>query len=336
MSARRVTALIAMAAVVALLLAFIVLGPMARWLLEDVNGVRGLQGKELAAALNGVRGTMLTLFTGLLAAVAVVFTASNAASARRSARATQRSAEAALRSAEIAEQGQLRTFALAQESHRRTVELTEQGQVTDRYTRAIEQLGADNLDVRIGGIYALERIARDSPRDHPTVVAVLAAFVREHSHDPDAHGSAGPRGRNRIRPDLQAALTVVGRRSAEHDTDRLDLGGADLTHADLAGVRMAGANLNWTDLSGANLADADLSEADLIHAKLPGADLSGANLTEANLRSADLSGARCVGADLTGTFLDAAELGGADLTGVTGPGAEQIRQRARTDEHTRL
>ena len=52
-------------------------------------------------------------------------------------------------------------------------ELTEQGQVTDRYTKAIEQLGSDKLDVRIGGIYALERVARDSARDHPTVMEVL-------------------------------------------------------------------------------------------------------------------------------------------------------------------
>jgi hypothetical protein len=54
--------------------------------------------------------------------------------------------------------------------------------VTDRYTKAIEQLGSGKLDVRIGGIYALERIAHDSPRDHPAVLEVLAAFVREHSH----------------------------------------------------------------------------------------------------------------------------------------------------------
>ena len=59
----------------------------------------------------------------------------------------------------------------------------EQGQVTDRYTKAIEQLGSDKLDVRIGGIYALERIARDSARDHPTVMEVLTAFIREHSHE---------------------------------------------------------------------------------------------------------------------------------------------------------
>ena len=46
--------------------------------------------------------------------------------------------------------------------------LSREGQVTDRYTKAIEQLGSDKLDVRIGGIYALERVARDSAKDHPT------------------------------------------------------------------------------------------------------------------------------------------------------------------------
>jgi hypothetical protein len=40
--------------------------------------------------------------------------------------------------------------------------LSREGQVTDRYTKAIEQLGSDKLDIRIGGIYALARVARDS------------------------------------------------------------------------------------------------------------------------------------------------------------------------------
>jgi uncharacterized membrane protein len=38
------------------------------------------------------------------------------------------------------------------------------------------------LDVRIGGSYALERVVRDSARDHPTVMEVLTAFIGEHSH----------------------------------------------------------------------------------------------------------------------------------------------------------
>src|SRR5688572_29554652 len=45
----------------------------------------------------------------------------------------------------------------------RTVRVSEEGQVTERFTKAIEQLGDDeNLAKRLGGIYALERISRDS------------------------------------------------------------------------------------------------------------------------------------------------------------------------------
>jgi hypothetical protein len=49
----------------------------------------------------------------------------------------------------------------------RNFTLSREGQVTDRYTKAIEQLGSDKLDVRIGGIYALERVARDSAKRPP-------------------------------------------------------------------------------------------------------------------------------------------------------------------------
>ncbi len=65
--------------------------------------------------------------------------------------------------------------------------------MTDRYTKAIEQIGSAKLDVRIGGSYALERVARDSARGHPTIMEVLAAFVREHYYR--VRPSPGARGR---------------------------------------------------------------------------------------------------------------------------------------------
>jgi ABC-type Fe3+ transport system permease subunit len=49
----------------------------------------------------------------------------------------------------------------------RQLGVTREGQITDRYTKAVDQLGSDHLDVRVGGIYALERIARDSPTIGP-------------------------------------------------------------------------------------------------------------------------------------------------------------------------
>jgi len=46
-----------------------------------------------------------------------------------------------------------------------TLQTTKEGQITDRFTKAIDQLGKDNLAVRLGGIYALERLAKDSEYD---------------------------------------------------------------------------------------------------------------------------------------------------------------------------
>ena len=47
----------------------------------------------------------------------------------------------------------------------RTYRLTQQGQITDRYTKPVAQLGDDKLEIRLGGVYALE------PRDRPAQCA---------------------------------------------------------------------------------------------------------------------------------------------------------------------
>jgi hypothetical protein len=73
----------------------------------------------------------------------------------------------------------------------RTFALNREGQITERYTRAVEQLANDDkLDVRIGGIYALERIARDSATHYEPVVEVLTAFLREQARRlPESKGT---------------------------------------------------------------------------------------------------------------------------------------------------
>jgi len=179
--------------------------------------------------------------------------------------------------------------------------------VRELYTRAIELLGSDTLDVRLGGIYALERIATDSPGDHPTVVEVLSAFVREHTI-PGRSGALRRAGRHPTPPstpsgpetDIQAAVTVLGRLPPPRDG----------TRADLTGARLAGAQLEKADLSGAALTDVDLTGARLVEAKLTGTTLGRTNLSHADLRKADLSGAALIDADLT-----LARLIGANLTG---------------------
>jgi hypothetical protein len=191
--------------------------------------------------------------------------------------------------------GALLTFWLNSRVYRitaRTLEVTEQGHITDRYTKAIEQLGSDKLDVRLGGIYALERIAVDSKRDHPTVVEVLGAFVREGSR---RHGAPRPKqsmvdeaaekpdatapgtdAKPRPATDVQAALSVLGRLPQQPNVSR-----GDLTGAQVAGAHLGGANLTSAQLAGADLSGARLYMADLTSALLGGADLSGATLAGA-------------------------------------------------------
>ena len=64
------------------------------------------------------------------------------------------------------------------------LQISEQGQITTRFNAAITNLGSASLDVRLGGIYALQRIMQDSSRDQRTVVSVLSAFVRRHAPVP--------------------------------------------------------------------------------------------------------------------------------------------------------
>jgi uncharacterized protein YjbI with pentapeptide repeats len=228
----------------------------------------------------------------------------------------------------------------------RQLRIAREGQVTERFTRAIDQLGNTNLDVRLGGIYALERIANDSPQDRATVAEVLTAFVRGHAPwpTPSAQRFSGlsrrlPRLVRRPVPetqrpvevsslearaaDVQAAMTVLGRRHPSADLHhlnliRVDLRNAQLAGADLRGAELLAANLLGAELTGANLQDADLRFVNLTGANLPranlrGADLSGARLRSAELESADLRGADLIRADLQDAWLANADLQGAHL-----------------------
>ena len=57
---------------------------------------------------------------------------------------------------------------------------TQEGYVTDRFSRAVDQLGNDKLDVRIGRLHALWRIAEQSARDREAIISILAAYLRTH------------------------------------------------------------------------------------------------------------------------------------------------------------
>ncbi len=229
----------------------------------------------------------------------------------------------------------VKTFDLQQQSAR----LQQEGQITDRFSKAIDQLGSVsaaggtdrfgrpniNLEMRLGGIYALERIASDSPRDHWTIMEVLMTYVRENSpishparqakepHPQTKTGNTAVAGaaeeadtaRPHTRTDIQAILTVIGRRDTTLDPPnrQLDLSAADLAGSSLKEGIFQNALLIQSNLSGSDLMDANLESADLENANLESASLVGADLRGAVLRGADLKGTDLSGADLSGAIV---------------------------------
>jgi len=176
----------------------------------------------------------------------------------------------------------------------RTLRLNREGQLTDRFSKAIDQLGNEKLDVRLGGIYALERIARDSKRDHQPVMEVMTAYVRRYRRG-DHEQFAAP-------PDVQAIMTVIGRRELRNDQRPLHLTAADLRQLDLREAQLADARMAYADFRGATLEGANLARADLYRAHLTTTRLDNADLREAMLNAADLENAILHEADVSGAL----------------------------------
>lgn len=221
-----------------------------------------------------------------------------------------------------------------------TLKANTRQQLSDRFAKAIEQLGSDKLDVRLGGIYELGQLAEQSPSDHPAVFDVLTAFVREHASRDAGRCEPGfplrPSGRRARAPvDIQTVINVIARRDRKNDRGVIDLsrtclGGADFTNlqlrdidiwgADLRGASFDYANLErsilaFSDLSDASFLQADLASAYLYKCKFQRALFNGANLTGADLNHVDLSDADLANLDIPATNGEVEIIGDANLSG---------------------
>ena len=170
---------------------------------------------------------------------------------------------------------------------RQQLEVAGSEQAGERFARALDQLGSEQLDVRLGGIYGLERVAARAPgaaaaaaggayrppgsgdppsvfwasQDRVQVFEILSAYVRTTSHRPPI----GPGGRDATlqtsQPDVNAAVTVLARRTVLDGDPPLDLSGSLLPGARLGWARLAGADLRGADLRGTSLQHAELAGA---------------------------------------------------------------------------
>jgi hypothetical protein len=222
--------------------------------------------------------------------------------------------------------------------------LTRDGQITDRYIKAVQQLGTtdpQNEPVRIGAIFALERIARESKLDHWPIMELLTAFVRQRSSASVAQKESIEivkkwlaQNRNRARTSgyaIDPDSGVAGRHIVTGSMDRYSPN--EVFVDELASFRL------WRDVRPTDDVQAALTviarrtvayeERDTRRLNLRGANLRGVNLTRAHLESADLEGA-----NLSGAVLDEACLSGADFSDTLEAGTSFIRADLRNAELT--
>jgi Pentapeptide repeats (8 copies) len=290
-SARLIIAVIAGFALLALLCVLVL---PAQLVARDTTA-GDLKPEQRASAVNSARTTLVQGMVGL-AALAGIFVAWQ----------------------------QLQTDRAQQQ--REQLILTRQGQVADRFIRAVDQLASSKLDQRLGGIYVLERIAKESANDDVRLVVteLLRNYIYTHQNTARNVKAApkpfpSPEGKGPAL-DLQAAMTVLGRRTIVATDPLLNLRGIVLPGVDLRGAHLQGADLSQADLRGAHLEGAQLQNARLNEAKLQGAFLDGAYLQQARLiqtqlQAASLTDAQMQKADLSGANLQTASLFGAQLQG---------------------
>ena len=223
----------------------------------------------------------------------------------------------------------------------RNTKVSEEKQVTERFSTAVALLESNKLEVRVGGIYALERISKGcAEKNYWTIMEVLTGFVRERSQlvhkEEKAADSLGVQTRWKqkdafetqsafpieeekqlIPPtDIQAVMIVLNRRDRAYwqgEKERLNLSFSNFSWMILTQFSFKAMNLQEANLQKADLHDVDLSRADLSRADLSRANLIGANLSAANLNEADLSAANLNEAKLSEANLSGANLKGANL-----------------------
>ena len=190
------------------------------------------------------------------------------------------------------------------------IEVSQEGQINERFTRAIEQLGATEnngkpkIEIRLGGIYSLEWIAQKYRDYHWSIMEALTAYVRENSPCLTEINQS-----NELRIDIQAICEVLRRRESNYEKREskiIDLSNAYLKEAKFKGAKFIEANFRNTYFEEVKLIDANLKKATLKEAILKKANLINTTLKEAKLQKADFTEAKLQGANLNGAYLDKA------------------------------
>ena len=218
----------------------------------------------------------------------------------------------------------------------KTAALGTKGNITTRFKNAIEHLGGESESIRMGGIYGLYHVVRESREYADTVCKILYSHAKSIMVESEYAEKEKPS--NEIAAILDVLFPIISDGEnpkvevlfTEVNASGWDLHGADVSSRDMrhihgSTVNLSKANLDKADMSKVKLTKVNLSEARLLEANLSGANLQRVNLSEAQLLKANLSRAWLRRAKLLGAKLPRANLSGAKLLSANLSGAQLHR-----------
>jgi len=218
---------------------------------------------------------------------------------------------------------------IAARRHEEQTRADRERRITENLTKSVEQLGSDKLQIRLGGIFGLERISLESNADYWLTMELLTAFIRESVRWSDPEGTnpckedpgfdldeAPPSPEYKLTTDIAAALTVIRRRNTRMRVyERGERRVLDLSASDLRGADFAKAHLDGADFTGANLERVNFEDARLEFTLFMGAHLKAAVFDSAQLTAAGFAGANLIAAYFSRANLQLAVFAGARLEG---------------------
>ena len=228
----------------------------------------------------------------------------------------------------------------------KNIEIQLHNAIDERFNNAITLIGNARAATRLGAIYALDHIARDTYQKEKsytkTVFQILCSFIRETTNAKTYKTQYKEKPSVEIQTIIDLLFkahenTFHGYAALEADLSYSYLHGADFSQAHCEGAdfhfaHCEDADFTFAHCGGAKFWEAHCEGADFWEAHCEGADFSqahceGAKFNSAHCKGAKFNSAHCKGADFWGAHCEgaifwAAHCGGADFTSAHCEGAD--------------
>ncbi len=183
-------------------------------------------------------------------------------------------------------------------------------QIAERYFKSLEALSIDNpVEVRLGGIVSLERIALTSPLDRLTITRLLSIILRRANHDVQGESNS------RDVSEIEAAVSALSAIRGAGFPSFIDLRGAALKNVQLEHMALCDTDLSSSIIVESALKSVDFRRAVMLAASVKNVDLRFSDLSRTMAREAVFENTDLSWCDLRGTVFISALLIQCSLVG---------------------